>query len=71
MLPTESTVTVQPSASHCALNQSRTCLSSSVSVSRLMPPLAVPPNCAVSMSWSHSRCGSMLRFCMGLASLMA
>ena len=49
MLPTESTVTVQPSASHCALNQSRTALSSSDSVSRRIPPFAVPPNFAVSM----------------------
>ena len=60
---------VQPSASACALNQSRTCLSSSVSVSRLMPPFGVPPIAAVSMSWSHSRCGSMARFRIASACL--
>ena len=36
--PMSSTVTVQPSASARARNQSRTCLSRSVSVSRQMPP---------------------------------
>ena len=40
MLPMSSTVTVQPSASHCALNQSRTWRSRSVKVSRQMPPFA-------------------------------
>ena len=61
MLPTSSTVTVQPSASHWALNQSRTFLSSSESVRRLMPPFAVPPNLAVSIRLSHRRCGLMVR----------
>ena len=38
-----STVTVQPIASQARLNQSRTLRSSSDSVSRQMPPFAVPP----------------------------
>ena len=39
--PISSTVTVQPSASQRARNQSRTCRSRSVSVSRQMPPFGV------------------------------
>src|SRR5438552_920944 len=61
MLPTASTVTLQPKASHCLLNQSRTFLSSSDNVSRLMPPFGVAPNCAVSMIWSHKRLGLIVR----------
>jgi hypothetical protein len=61
MVPTSSTATVQPSASHCWRNQSRTRLSSSVRVSRRIPPFGVPPNFAVSISVSHSRCGSIFR----------
>ena len=61
MVPTSSTATVQPSASHCWRNQSRTRLSSSVKVSRRMPPFGVPPIFAVSISVSHSRCGSIFR----------
>ena len=64
MLPTSSTDTVQPSASHCALNQSRTWRSRSVSVSRQMPPFAVPPIFAVSISVSQSRWASICRFCI-------
>jgi hypothetical protein len=64
MLPTSSTVTVQPTASAAALNQSRTLLSSSESESRLMPPFAVAPKRAVSISVSHRRWASILRFCM-------
>ncbi len=64
MLPTSSTATVQPSASHCALNQSRTWRSRSVSVSRQMPPFGVAPICAVCISVSQSRCASICRFCI-------
>src|SRR6185437_2606651 len=59
--PMSSTVTVQPNASQRALNQSRTWRSRSVSVSRQMPPLAVPPILAVSINSSHSRSASMVR----------
>ena len=59
ILPTSSTATVQPSASQRALNQSRTCRSRSVNVSRQMPPLAVAPIFAVSISVSHSRWASI------------
>src|SRR5690348_8749156 len=61
ILPTSSTVTVQPSAVHCALSQSRTCRSRSVSVRRQMPPFAVAPICVVSISESHSRWASICR----------
>src|SRR5262245_56520922 len=61
MLPTLSTATLQPKASHCALNQSRTFLSSSETVSRLMPPFGVAPYLAVSIRASHRRCGLMVR----------
>jgi hypothetical protein len=47
MTPMSSTATVQPRPSARALNQSRTRRSRSVSVSRQMPPLAVPPIAAV------------------------
>jgi hypothetical protein len=55
MLPTSSTVTVQPRALHCATNQSRTCLSSSLSVRRVIPPPGVPPNFALSTMVPQSR----------------
>ena len=62
--PMSSTVTRQPSASARALNQSRTCRSRSVSVSRQMPPFGVPPIAAVSISSPHSRSASMARLRM-------
>src|SRR5690242_1407531 len=66
MLPTLSTETLQPKASHCALNQSRTRLSSSETVSRLMPPFGVAPYLAVSMMASHRRCGLMVRLLLAV-----
>jgi hypothetical protein len=57
MLPTSSTVTVQPSLSHSSLSQSRTCLSVSVRVRRDTPPFAVPPILAVSIKLSQRRWG--------------
>src|SRR3954453_4746618 len=71
MLPTSSTPRVQPSASHCERNQSRTRLSSSDSVSRLMPPFAVAPIFAVAISESHRRCGSICRLGIAAGALMA
>ncbi len=71
MLPTSSTVTVQPSASHCALNQSRTWRSRSVRVSRQMPPFGVAPIRAVAISASHSRWPSIWRFCKARAPMAA
>ena len=71
MFPTSSTSTVQPSFSHSDLNQSRTRLSSSDTVRRLMPPLGVPPNWAVSISVSHRRCGLMVRLVFDAGAVMA
>jgi hypothetical protein len=65
IVPMSSTVTRQPSASARALNQSRTWRSRSVSVSRQMPPLSVPPMAAVSISVVPQRSGSMARLRMG------
>src|SRR5258708_5182685 len=64
IFPTSSTVTAQPAASAAVLNQSRTCLSSSVNVSRLMPPFKVRPKFAVSISVSQRRWALIFRFCM-------
>ncbi len=61
ILPISSMVTVQPTSSQAAMNQRRTSASRSVSVSRLMPPLAWPPILAVSMIVPQSRTGSMPR----------
>src|SRR4029079_10502900 len=66
MLPTLSTDTLQPKSSHCALNQSRTRLSSSETVRRLMPPFDVAPYLAVSMMASHRRCGLMVRLLLAV-----
>ena len=63
--PMSSRVTVHPSASARACNHWRTFKSWSVSVSRQMPPLAVPPIAAVSMSVPHSRAPSVFRLRMG------
>src|SRR5665213_3742405 len=65
IVPMSSMVTVQPRVSACALNQSRTCASSSVSVSRQMPPFGVAPILAVAIRSSHRRSGSMVRFFIG------
>src|SRR5579863_7403217 len=54
MLPISSTLTAQPSFSHQAVKSSRPCLSRSVRVRRLQPPLGVPPIFAISMSASQS-----------------
>ena len=61
----------RPSASHCALNQSRTARSASLSVSRHRPPFGVAPNRAVFISVSHSRLPSMVRFSIGFDPLLA
>src|SRR6476469_582909 len=66
MLPTLSTDTLRPKASHCALNQSRTRLSSSETFSRLMPPLGVAPYLAVSIRASHRRCGLIVRLLLAV-----
>ena len=52
--------------SQAARNQSRTCLSSALSVSRRTPPFAVAPNFAVSWIVLHSLTGSICRLEAGL-----
>src|SRR5262245_16544289 len=64
MAPMSSTVTVAPAASAALRNQARTWPSRSVRVSRQMPPLAVPPMAAVSISVSHSRTASVCKLLM-------
>ena len=61
MVPTPSTVTVQPAASQASRNQSRTRLSSSDKVRRRMPPLGVPPISAVSTNVPQRRSPSIVR----------
>src|SRR5665213_1721123 len=65
IVPMSSIVTSQPSACACALNQSRTWRSRSVSVSLQMPPLRVAPILAVAIRSSHRRSASMVRFFIG------
>jgi len=46
----------QPAASHHAMKRRRPRTSSSLSASRQLPPRAVAPIVAISISESHSRC---------------
>src|SRR5690349_162505 len=59
--PRVSTCTSRPACSHALRNQSRTCLSSWLSVRRRTPPLGVAPNFAVSWMSPQRRAESICR----------
>ena len=64
ILPTLSTVTVQPASSAHLTNRSRPWPSNSVPARRATPPFGVAPILAISIKLSHKRALLIFRFCM-------